>query len=424
MLGHVGLLRPYRFERAIIVLLAILLAAVAGLSALWLASIGELVSGGPRAGYFLYVGALLFLVVAAVRWPRLAIALLLLAFFDVAGGVGAFALHRAGLAGYSLLPPAVAEPVRFRWHALLQAVPIANLKIVSPTGLAIEHTSEGTRGREPDPRSIYDRTVIALFGGSTTYDIGVGEGDTWSDRLAAELAQGQDRERYFIVNHGVPGYTTVEHTIQTAFYQDRFGRPPRCAVYYVGWNDLRNAHIPDLDPGFADFHLPSQVDSLKVRRLGGSNVTLSPMLTLLARLVAAESDTVRYSTDPYALPMTTGPDANLAALYERNIRTISEINRGRGVATIWVGQLVNRDRLVGDGRYGWLPRVADRDVWPLLQQFNGILEQTAGSLGDTHLAIPPETFKDVDFVDNGHFSAAGARRFAELLAPVVREACR
>lgn len=424
MLAHVGLLRPYRFERAVVVLLALVLAAVAGLSAIWLASIGELVSGGPRADYFFYIGALLFLVVVAVCWQRLAIALLVLAFFDVAAGVGAFALQRAGLAGYSLLPPAVGEPVRFRWHALLQAVPIASLKIVSSTGLAIEHTSEGTRGREPETRSIEDRTVIAVFGGSTTYDIGVGEGDTWSDRLAAELGRGQDRERYLIVNHGVPGYTTVEHAIQTAFYQNRFGRPPRCAVYYVGWNDLRNAHIPNLDPGYADFHLPSQVDSLKVRRLGGSNVTVSPMLTLLARLVAAESDTVRYSVDPYALPLTIGPDPALSALYERNIRTISDINRGRGIATIWVGQLVNRDRLVGDGRYGWLPRVADRDVWPLLQHFNGILKKTAGSLGDTHLAILPETFKDADFVDNGHFSISGARRFAELLAPVVREACR
>ena len=61
----------------------------------------------------------------------------------------------------------------------------------------------------------------------------------------------------------MPGYTTVEHLIQTAFYQDKFGKPPRCAIYYVGWNDLRNAHIPDLDPGYADFHLPSQIDSPK-----------------------------------------------------------------------------------------------------------------------------------------------------------------
>jgi hypothetical protein len=226
------------------------------------------------------------------------------------------------------------------------------------------------------------------------------------------------------VNHGVPGYSTVENLIQTAFYQTRFGKLPRCAIYYVGWNDLRNAHIPGLDPGYADFHLPSQVDSLKVRRIGGSHVTLSPVLTMLARLVSANVDTVRYFADPYRLQPTSDSDPVLEALYERNIRAISAINRERGVATVWVGQLVNRERLRGDGQYGWLPLVRDRDVWPLLQRLNAILERTARALGDIYVDVPADAFTSADFVDNGHFSVQGARRFAAHLAPAVREACR
>jgi hypothetical protein len=38
--------------------------------------------------------------------------------------------------------------------------------------------------------------------------------------------------------------------------------------------------------------------------------------------------------------------------------------------------------------------------------------------------VPPDAFADADFVDNGHFSASGARRFAGYLATAVREACR
>ena len=34
----------------------------------------------------------------------------------------------------------------------------------------------------------------------------------------------------------------------------------------------------------------------------------------------------------------------------------------------------------------------------------------------------PHSFGDADFVDNGHFSGTGARRFADFLAPVVRDA--
>lgn len=393
------------------------LLVVAG-ATIWFFRIDELKVAGPRTDYFLYLAALLVLVIGLARWPRVSGTLLVLACIELAWGLGSWALAPPG--SPSLLPPAAAEPARFQWHPLLQAVPVPGLAFTSSTGLAIRHSSEGTRGRDPDPARLADGGVVATFGGSATYDIGNGEGDTWPDRLDEALRD----DRLVVVNHGVPGYTTAEHVLQTAFYHEKFGKAPRCAVYFVGWNDLRNAHIPNLDAGYADFHMPSQVDSLKVRRIGGSNLTISPLLTVLARLVAAEIDTVRYAKDPYALPPASGPDPAQAAIFERNVRTISAINRARGTPTIWVGQVVNRDRLKGDGLYGWLPRVRDRDLWPLLQQSNALLARTARALGDTYVALPVDAFGPADFVDEGHFSAAGARRFAALLAPVVREACR
>ncbi|MDB5487866.1 MAG: hypothetical protein JWQ58_1581 [Reyranella sp.] len=393
------------------------LLVVAGV-AIWLTRIDELKLSGPRTDYFLYLAALLVVTILVARWPRLSGTLLVLACVEFAWGVGSWALTPPG--SPSLLPPVKAEPLRFAWHPLLQAELVPGLAFTSATGLAIRHSSQGTRGRDPDPARLANSGVVATFGGSATYDIGNGEGDTWPERLDAALRG----DRLLVVNHGVPGYTTAEHLLQTAFYPEKFGKAPRCAVYFVGWNDLRNAHIPELDAGYADFHLPSQVDSLKVRRIGGSNVTISPLLTVLARLVAAEVDTVRYAKDPYALPPASGPDAAEEAIFERNVRSISAINRQRGTPTLWVGQVVNRERLKGDGLYGWLPRVRDRDLWPLLQESNALLERTAKALGDTYVALPAAAFGPADFVDEGHFSAVGSRRFAELLAPVVRETCR
>ncbi|MGQ3298229.1 SGNH/GDSL hydrolase family protein [Reyranella sp.] len=393
------------------------LLVVAGVAA-WLFGRGELHVSGPRTEYFLYVAALLALVLVVARWPRLSGTLLVLACVEFAWGLGSWALAPPG--SPSLLPPATAEPARFQWHPLLQAVPAPGLAFTSATGLAIRHSSQGTRGRDPDPARLAGSGVVATFGGSATYDIGNGEGDTWPERLDEALRG----DGLIVVNHGVPGYTTAEHVLQTAFYPDRFGKAPRCAVYFVGWNDLRNAHIPNLDAGYADFHMPSQVDSLKVRRVGGSNVTISPLLTVLTRLVSAEVDTVRYAKDPYALPPVAGPDAAVAAIFERNIRSISALNRARGTPTIWVGQVVNAERLQGEGLYGWLPRVRDRDLPRLLKDSNALLERTARALGDTYVALPEEAFGPADFVDQGHFSAAGARRFAALLAPAVRQACR
>lgn len=412
ILRHFGLGRPYRFERFLLAVTAVLLALIAAASALWMRSTGQLVVSGPRGEYFLYLAILLGSVLALVRWPRTAGALLLLATVELVLGVG-----------YDLLPPLQAEQQRFRWHPLLQAVPIPSIDLVSRTGLTIRHTREGTRGRDP-VGGLAGRSVVAAVGGSTTYDVGLGDGDTWSDRLAQALDVGADKRRFYVVNHGVPGYTTVEHLLQTAFYQDKFGVTPRCAIYYVGWNDLRNAHIPELDPGYADFHLPSQIDSLKVRRVGGSHTTFSPLLTLLLRFLAAHVDTVRYFSDPYALPLTSGDDPRLEEIYRRNIRAISMINRERGVTTIWVGQLLNRAWLAGEGRYGWVPRMRDRDLWPMQQRLNAVLERTAREAGDIYVDVPVDDFGDADFVDQGHFSRSGAQRFVDILAPVVRQVCR
>lgn len=410
--AYFGLARPYRFERVIPSLIALVLMIALAIAACWLWSIGELLPG-PRANYFYYLGGVLVLALALVRWPKVAAVLLILAAFDFFWGIGSWG------SAAPLLPPLQAETPRFRWHALLQVVPIPSLQIVSPNGLVISHTSEGTRGREPAPGSLDGRAVVATYGGSTTYDIGVGDGDTWSDQLDEALG----RSGTFVVNNGVPGYTTVEHLIQTEFYQDKFGRKPRCAVYYVGWNDLRNAHIPHLDAAYADFHLPSQVDSLKVRRVGGWDVTISPLLTVVARFASAQIDTVQYSTDPKG-PPGTGDDAAVLQLFERNVRTISAINRQRGIATVWVGQLINRAAFGGEGSYGWLPLVRDRDVPAMLDHLNAVLIRTAADLGDTGIAIAPDRFGQQDFIDNGHFNAHGARRFAEIIAPQVREACR
>ncbi len=400
------------------VLLAGVLAALVVVTAGCLALTGGLAPWGPRTAYFLYLLGLLVLAAMLARRPRLAWVPLVLALVEFGWGVGSWVLAPPGAP--SLLPPVVADPVRFRWHPLLQAVPIANLSIVSPNGLAIRHSSEGTRGADPDPARLANGTVVATFGGSATYDIANGEGETWPERLDAALRA----DGLVVVNHGVPGYTTAEHVLQTAFYADRFGKAPRCALYFVGWNDLRNAHIPDLDPGYADFHMASQVDSLRVRRAGGSNVTLSPVLTVLLRLIGGEVDTVRYGKDPYALPPADGPDPRLAALFERNVRTISAIDRARGIRAIWIGQVVNRDRLQGEGRYGWLPRVRDRDLPRRLDELNEVLARTARATGDLHVELPAGLFAPGDFVDEGHFSASGARRLADFLAPVVRDACR
>jgi len=210
--------------------------------------------------------------------------------------------------------------------------------------------------------------------------------------------------------------------VQTAFYADTFGARPTCALYFIGWNDIRSAHIENLDPGYARYHLRTMIDGLNVRRFGTAYRSISPLFTLVARFVSNEMETIR----PPELEGTPkeGSDPALEALYQRNVRSISMINRGRGVRTIWVGQILNVAVLDDDKIYGWLPLVRNKDVWPLLSVFNDRLREEATALGDAYIGVRPDDFSPDDFRDNGHFLEAGSLKFARLLAPTVAKECR
>jgi lysophospholipase L1-like esterase len=276
----------------------------------------------------------------------------------------------------------------------------------------------GLRGPERQPGALKEKVVVEAFGGSTTYDIEVADGETWPEMLEKTLGA----DRYAVLNHGVPAYSTVENVIQTAFYEAPYGEAPRCALYYVGWNDLRSIHLPGLDPGYADNHLLGQVDALQVRRLDGPMHLASPLLTLIGRLVVLGLDTARPAPKPEG-GNRTDPDPVLEAIFARNVHTISAINRQRGIRTIWVGQIANRELLATGTSGRRMTFVAETDLWTVLQWFLGVLKREALAAGDLYVELPNDRFTNADFVDTDHFRAAGSRKFAELLAPSVAEAC-
>ncbi|MBM3646468.1 MAG: hypothetical protein FJX11_01625 [Alphaproteobacteria bacterium] len=59
LLRHVGLIRPYRFERTLIVLAAVANFAFLAVGAAFLAARDDLNGGTPRAWYFVYLIVLL-----------------------------------------------------------------------------------------------------------------------------------------------------------------------------------------------------------------------------------------------------------------------------------------------------------------------------------------------------------------------------
>lgn len=425
-------LEPRRPERLLAVAGAVAVAVIVLLTAGIFALCGDLNWYSPRKEYFLYLLVLAVVAALLAAWPRLAALLLALAMIDFGLGVGSLLLSRAGVAA-SVMPDNFYPGGGFQWHPLLQAVPEPSLK-GGYDGLKITHSAAGTRGRDYSREELARKSVVAAIGGSTTYDLGVTDADTWTAQLERKLGG----DKFAVINHGVLGYTTVEHIVQTAFYMDAFDVTPKCAVYYVGWNDLRNAHIDDLDSAYARHHLRAQVDMLQARRVGSNFVTPSPLFTVVARLLALAIDTVRPAPGTpvaaaWAPPRRDGadpigkasaaPDSRLEALYARNLTIISSINRGRGIHTIWLPQLINLEKHRGSTGQAWTTLVPPNAVWPLLTRLNDIMKERSRVLGDTFLDVPIADFTAADFVDSGHFSPAGSAKFAALIAPEIKRLC-
>jgi hypothetical protein len=411
LLRHVGLTRPYRFERTLLATAALLLAVVIVVLAAVLAARGHLSMDTPRGRYVVYLGVLIALVIVLVRFPRVSGTLLALAAVEASLGLGSLILYK-----YHLIPTAGLIPMggpvfRFDWHPLLQAVPVPK----SDAGGGSVN-ADRMRGPEVSAEALRGRIVVALFGGSTTFDVQP-DGLSWPEQLQKMLG-----DRYAIINRGMGGYTTAEHVIQTAFYEHVKGVTPNCSIYYVGWNDLRNAHLTDLDPGYANFHLPAQADVFRTRPVDLSGNSISPLSILVGRLLTLAFDTIRVDYPKPAL--NPDPDPKLEAIYARNVATISAINRQRGIRTIWVGQLMNKAALTQDASSFWLPLVPRKAVFELIGRLNDILRRKASSLGDVYVALPLEKLGDDAFEDEGHFTEEGSLAFARMMAPVVAENCR
>ena len=373
--------------------------------------------GTPRSWYFVYLTLLLGLALVLARWPRPAAAVLSLAALEIGLGFGSALLYIAHVTIANPLFPNNYHRPLYDWHPLLQAVPEPTAAAQAATTKA-HITAERLRGRERSRQELQGKAVIALFGGSTTMDFSNADGESWPDRLEQRL----DPDRYAVINHGQPGYSTAEHLLQTAFYQSAFHTAPHCAIYYIGWNDLTTAHIPGLDPAYADYHLPGQIDFLGARRLDRPAFTISPVARLLTRLLTLAVDTPR----PVGTPpgrVEPGPDPRLEAIYGSNVHAISAINRGRGIVTVWVGQVMNPYQSSSETMRGWLPFVTPDQMLPMIARFNRLLQREATALGDRYIDVPANSFRESDFIDEGHFSPSGALRFSAAIAPTIAEAC-
>ena len=308
----------------------------------------------------------------------------------------------------------------FKYHPLLQSAPVPDFR-ASDGKMTIVHNSLGMRDTGNAVWPLKSEGLIFVYGGSTTYDTTVTQGQTWVEALNRDIGP-----KFDMFNFGSPGYSTAEHVIQTAFYGDINGVYPSCAIYYVGWNDIRNANLAGLDRAYANFHLLSQINNTRIRR-AMNMATISPIIKFALKQISYFVDTVPYPSPRVDMAAAEDGNQKLKWIYQRNLATITAINQSRGVKTIVIGQMLNRDKLrTGSGRkqsHGWLPFVDDRDVWKLQSEFNDLAKNSADRVGYVYIDADIDKFDSADFVDSGHFTANGAAKFASRISDEVRRAC-
>lgn len=435
-----GLSKPYNFRVAIPFLLNLFGLSAVLTATVCLIAIGHFVTIGTTRFYFVVYLVVFFAVGALLSIaPKISVGIFIWTTIEIGLGLSSMRLASAGI-GVMLIPDNIFDmpkDERFIYHALLQRVPRPNWQqtilydgrnknLLSwgafttdgffDSEFKFTHNSIGLRG--PELRAVdLQRPLIFLYGGSTTYDYTVTQGETWAEQLQKKL-EGQ----FTILNFGVPGHSSAEHLVHTAFYQGIVNKYPVCAVYYVGWNDIQSAYVKGLDSAYANYHALR----LAIRKDAPWVTKYSPAMRLAYKAIRSRADSIPEAEPAYGIISRGASDPHLEKLFIEHVTTIIAINDSRRIRSVFIGQLMNRDLLYS------LPRSADysafgfdagADVWSFQERFNTTLKRTAESKGALYIDAGIEEFTNSDFTDSGHFSAAGSKKFAAQIFDTVRADC-
>ncbi len=307
-------------------------------------------------------------------------------------------------------------------HHSYQPVPPIWFERFDAHPLLVVELHEGSLGYGVSQDSNHHRTTINegkvarpkfifVFGGSTAYDPGNTDKNTWPSRLSALLGK-----NFAVENFGIPAYSSLENLIQSLFaFRDQ---PPSCAIYYEGWNDLRNSHAKNLRNDYSDMELPHIANILQPGRHEGFLETYSVLIGYVGSIFR-----------PMALEDSSGEvsdnqDLRLSKIYQDNIKLIADIGRHFGVKVIFIPQILNYARLTGDN-VGGLPYIRRKDTKKLMALMNEDLARAAGD-SQAHFIDAPLSvgWTNGDFADEGHFNAPGAQKFAQSIVEDVRKICQ
>lgn len=321
-----------------------------------------------------------------------------------------------------VFPPRVARNVEITFDA----------RDYYPSGTVFQYRRDryGLRGEYEDPSKI----DILAIGGSTTNELYVGEGDTWTDVLARLFREGGTP--LSVVNAGIDGESTIGHI----YNFDRWfplipGLRPRYVLAYVGINDV---HLQNPDNFRYDAAQPEPLGQ-QMRRFARDHsalyelyrTSLGAVRAKRTRLIHGSIDSRDVVWDEEILPDTIAPlspsSAALARAYGARVTILIERIRSMGAEAI----IVTQHRASYRHREGRLIVATDGALKAGIQDyylqttFNGEAMESCRKSKAICIDLGAEIeFQPGDFQDYVHTTPQGSRRVGEFLYSRLKDVVR
>ncbi len=300
----------------------------------------------------------------------------------------------------------------------------------TPDGMIMFHRDEnGFRGEYDDPSKI----DILTIGGSTTNEIFVADGYTWSDMLAKAFAE--DGKDVTVVNAGVDGQTTVGNSKNFELW---FPLVPnlkaKYVLVYVGINDMA---LLKTDAMSKQDRMSESRRALK-QYLINNSALYSMFRNIRGILRAREADLIHtqqnFDGTAWTAP-TVQPDiaaleeqwSEKLAVFEQRLRELVDAIRDFGAKPILATQHMAAYRL-RDGKVYGVPK-ADGSVdigdYARLTAINHRTLQVCRGVGAICIDVAQAVkFEDGDHYDGLHTTPRGSEKVARYMYSRLKDVLR
>jgi len=303
----------------------------------------------------------------------------------------------------------------FEEHPYLAACSKKDVRVESE-GIAFTIDPQGFRitSKNPFAMPTPKAYTIVCLGGSTTFGTHVDDSESWPYLLQDTLGS-----TYKVYNLGTPGYSTLEALIQLSTVVPDL--KPDLVIFYQGWNDIHNYHTYPKSPLY-EWH-----GAISKKGLFAAPPTIFQWyegLFLWRFSKRIGRNLTQWISPPTPKPTYEEIDPYFDKIYARNLTTLDVLTHHLNAQALFIPQVINKDYFLESPQDSsdWSPTLKNKALPSLMDHFNQVMIESLHKRQTNvikNVGMNPYTWKKSDFMDEGHFSPQGNKKFCNLILPYV-----